>query len=174
MSDEEALIDAGPEAVVRALGDDEGALNVDVLAQTCARRARASSVSREDALGWAKAAIACYRKTAEGRAPGYDRQGSEVPLFGLRGLMILRWGAEAGSTVLDPELLLQWIRKALDRHTSPAAFRDALGHTDGSDEHEHAVCLKERLQVGLPLFQEGLFPRALLPWFKEAGLLADE
>jgi hypothetical protein len=54
-------------------------------------------------------------------------------------------------------------------------LREALGRAGSGDaEHERAVCLKERLQVGLALFEKGLFPSALFPWFKEAGLVGDE
>ena len=172
MSSEEALVEAGPAAIVRAINHDDS-LNVDALAMACARRARAPSASREVALEWAAACIASYRKAAEDRTPGYDRQGSEMPAFGLLVLMTLRWGAETGHSVLDPDDVLRWIQEAIDGLSSPAALRDALGLADGSDERERAVCLRERLQVGLPLFEKGLLPRALLPWFKEAGVLGD-
>lgn len=173
MSDEKMLVEGGYQSVIRALHEDQTTLNVDVLAQACARKARDPSTAREDSLGWARAAIACYRKAAAGRAPGFDRQGSEAVLFGLKGLMMLRWGAEVGSSVLDPEDVLSWIQEELDHHASPRAFRDALESSGGGDEHERAVLLKERLQVGLPLFERGLLPSSLSPWFAAAGLLRD-
>jgi hypothetical protein len=96
-----------------------------------------------------------------------------MPAFGLRVLMILRWGAETGHSVLDPDDVLRWVQEAIDGLSSPAALRDALGRADGSDERERAACLEERLQVGIPLLEKGLLPRALLPWFREAGVLSD-
>jgi hypothetical protein len=174
MSDEPSLFEDGYEAVIRAVARDEGALNVDVLAQACSRKARAPGAPREESLGWARACIDCYRKAAAGRMPGHDRQGSEVPSFGLRALMILRWGPEVGSSVLDPDDLQRWIQEELDAHASPAVFREALERTDGSQqEREHAFCLKERLEVGLPLFEKGLLSRSLGPWLRVAGLLRD-
>lgn len=170
MNDEEQLIVNGADAVVRALtGCNVEDLNIDVLAQVCARKARAASDSRNDALAWALAAIACYRKTAESRTRGYDRQGSEVPLFGLRALMILRWGAEPNHAVLDADDILQWIHEEMDVFISPTALREALDRAGSGDfDHERAVCLKERLQLVLPLFEAGLFPGSLLPWFEVA------
>ena len=72
MSDEEALVEGGPTSIIRAIDGDD-TLNADAMAMACARRARAASASRELALQWARASIACYRKAAEARAPWYDR-----------------------------------------------------------------------------------------------------
>lgn len=145
------------------------ALLVDALAMACSRRARAPSASRDDPLEWARACIACYRRAAERRTLGYDRQASEVPPFGLRAVMILRWGAQPGHSILDPDHVSRWIQNGIGGLSSPAFLRSALGRPDGSDERERAVCLRERLQVGFPLFEKGLLPRALLPWFTAAG-----
>lgn len=173
MIDEHSLVKRGAHAVAIALEQDDGNLNVDVLAQACARRARAS-LCRTKSLGWANAAIACYEKAARGRSVGYDRQGSEVPLFGLVGLMILRWGAKPGHRVLDPERVRCWIQEELEQQESPDSFREALNETVNATRREHAICLKERLAVGLALYEKGLLHRTLEPWIRSAGMLKDE
>lgn len=172
MSIEETLLEAGPEAIVQAIRADVG-VSVEALAISCSRRARAPLSSRDDSIAWARACLVCYRKAAERRIPGYDRQGSEVPPFGLQASMILRWGPEAGHSVLDPTSVLRWIEEGIDGVSSPNALRQALARVDGSVEHERAVCLKERLQVGSTLFEKGLLSVGLLPWFKAAGVVVE-
>ncbi len=174
MIDEHSLIERGYDEVVAELERDDGNLNVDVLAQACARKARAPSSSREESLGWASASIACYENAARARTAGYDRQGSEVPLFGLIGLMILTWGAEPGDRVLDPERLNCWIQEELEQQESPDGFREALTETVSAIRREHAICLKERLEVGLPLYEKGLLRASFEPWLRSTGLLKDE
>ena len=174
MTDEHRLFERGFEEVLAGLEQDEGDLNVDVLAQACSREARAPSTSREASLGWARASIGCYEEASHSRKAGYDRQGSEVPLFGLIALMILTWGGETGDSVLDPERLNRWVQEGLEQQESPGRFREALRETTNSSRREHAVCLMERLEVALPLYERGLLRASFEPWLRSAGLLVGE
>jgi hypothetical protein len=104
---------------------------------------------------------------AEARQPGYDRQGAEVPAFGLRVVMILRWGAERSNDVLDPRFVSRWIQEATDGLATLEAFRRALAAHD-APQHEGAVCLRERLQLGAPLLERGLLSADLTTWYETA------
>jgi hypothetical protein len=169
MSDDYSLFEQGYEALAKALEQDNGRLNVDVLAQVCALKARAPS-SREISLGWASVAIACYTRAARLRHEGFDRQGNEVPLYGLICLMILTWGAQPGDEVLDPELIKCWIQEELEYQENPDSFGEALTETTSDSRYEHVICLRERLEIGLALQERRLLPASFAPWFTAACL----
>jgi hypothetical protein len=170
MSNEYELLKKGYAAVHAALAVDDGALNVDVLAQACAREARSLVVDRDASLAWAGAAIECYARASRGRSAGFDRQGSEVPLFGLMCLMILRWGPETGSAARDPAPVIDWVQQEIDILVDPQIFSASLADVD-SGRCEHAVLLRERLEIARSLHTLGLLPSSMIPWLHSAGLL---
>lgn len=175
MTDEHTIFESGYSAVLAELERNDGQLNLDVLGQACSREARATSASRGEALGWAEAAIACYSKAAESRSEGFDRQGSEVPLYGLMVLMILKWDIDADSKVRDLAKVERWIQNAIDAQDSRASFLEALAWNSSStaNQREAAVCLRERLDVGLALFENDLLPPSMWRWFHDAGLSSE-
>ncbi|HEY0135052.1 MAG TPA: hypothetical protein VGB85_13250 [Nannocystis sp.] len=144
-------------------------MNVDVLAQACAREARSLVADRDASLAWAGAAIACYARTSRRRSAGFDRQGSEVPLFGLICLMISRWGPETGSEARDPAPVIEWVQQGIDILVDPQIFRASLADA-GSERREHAVLLEERLEIARSLHALGLLPSSMIPWLHSAGL----
>jgi hypothetical protein len=158
MTNDHDLYERGYHAILSALEGGDEALNVDVLAQACARKARACTTEVES-LGWAEAAIACYARAAERRTWGYDRQGSEAPAFGLMVDRICKWGPEIGSEVSDPARVAAWIQEAIDVVGDVEAFR--------ASDSEAAFCLRERLMVGKPLFEQGLLPTSMDVWFRQ-------
>ena len=170
MSDEYSLFEQGYAAVHAALARDDGALNVDVLAQACARRARSLVADRDESLAWAGAAIACYARASRRRAAGFDRQGSEIPLYGLMCLMISLWGPETGSEARDPTRVIEWVQQEIDILVDPAIFSASLADAD-SEWREHALLLKERLEIARSLHALGLLPSSMIPWLQSAGLL---
>lgn len=173
MADDHAVFEQGHEAVLAALAHDPGALNVDVLAQACARATRAST-NLEDATGWAEAAVACYEVASQARQIGFDRQGSEIILFGIIAAMVLKWGADSDSRVRDPARVERWLRELIDQVANPEEFERALIRSASStaEQDENAVQLRERLaHIGLPLLKAGLLPGSMRPWFVAAGLV---
>lgn len=170
MRDEYGLLEQGYAAVNAALALDDGALNVDGLAMACARKARSLVVDRDESLAWAGAAIACYSRASRRRSAGFDRQGSEIPMFGLICLMISRWGPETGSEARDPTPVIDWVQQEIDILVDPEIFRASLADTD-SEWREHAALLKERLEIGRSLHAIGLLPSSMIPWLQSAGLL---
>lgn len=170
MSSEYELFERGYAAILAALARDGGEMNVDVLAQACSRKACAPGASQAESLGWAEAAVACYAEAARHRPAGIDRQGSEYPAFGLMGLMILRWGPEVGSKVQDPTRIVDWIQTKMDAVGDLKAFQARLA--DSGADREQAICLRERLQVAVPLQARRLVPPSIVPWLRCAGLLS--
>ena len=90
------LFTRGPEAVANAVRSDID-LNVKVLAEACAREAR-SSVSEEFAFASSHAAVCAYEKESSRFPWGIAHHGLQAVPYGLRALVILKFGLESATT----------------------------------------------------------------------------
>lgn len=171
------LLDAGPTEVLTAASREpppEGNFqsrtaltrNFHVLAQSCAMNAYRTE-DQDLALRWTDAAVACYELAGRLLPEGVLRQSLEVPSYGLRTAMILKFGARIEPASAWLQSILEWLRDGMRPFASASAFAHAL-----DPEHEggrmHAIILLERIRVAAALWREGLFDAQddLDAWFR--------
>lgn len=162
---EREILDAGPEAVIRAASRLLPEVNFHALALACGRNARGSS-AHDAAMLWTKAAVACYGVEASGLPPGLARQSAEAPAVGLEVMLILRFGKEDAVARDYLRSIRSWLSEGIEPFGDAASFLRALEHALSEDAlREHALVLRERLQVTSALWRAGEFAE-LSEWFQ--------
>ncbi|NJK32978.1 MAG: hypothetical protein HC927_11525 [Deltaproteobacteria bacterium] len=165
---EREILDAGPASVISAASRLSPGVNFHALALACGRKARQSSAS-DAAILWTKAAVACYGVEARRLPPGLVRQSAQAPAFGLEVMLILRFGKEGdvGQGILRS--IRSWLSEGMKPFDDAASFLRALEHAHSEDVlREHALVLRERLQVASALWRAGEFSE-LSEWFHGVG-----
>ncbi len=165
---EHSLLQRGPSSIIEAVEAERerggDALNIDILAQACARRSRRHLDDRALHLAWTAATVACYGRAADRREPGFDRQGRELGLYGAIATAILLWGAAPGDPLRDPASVTRWLTELTDELGSPARLGLALKGPE-QPRRARALLLRERLLHIKALHARRLLPSWLGPWF---------
>jgi hypothetical protein len=157
-----ALFEAGPEAILTAAREARSGVNWSGLAQACSREVN-SCPSRDLALGWAEATIACRALEAAKVSDEWTRTGIEESSFGVRGAMLLRFGLSHERLLFYQAEVNVWLGKGLAPFVDPAEWRQALA--TGAPHNRMAIFAQVRLRLLRPLWDRGLLDGAFRPWF---------
>lgn len=160
---EQQLLEDGPAAVRAAVEGGGSALNLPVLGQACAMRAR-SATQPDEASAWTDAAFACYETEAAGLTDEFVRNGRLVIAFGLRAHLSTRFRV--------PEKYLEdgirWLQQGMAAFPDVTSFSEHLAATADGERHRHALLLQERLGAFVGPWRSGALPGHLDIWFRTA------
>ncbi len=164
--DQHDLLAAGPAVVLDAATRGAPKVNFHVLAQECAREAY-NAAAADDSLAWTDAMVACYAAAAQRVPSEFIRRSMEIPSYGLRVLMILKFGLDREATAAYLRSIVDWLREAMIVFVDAQEFARALDSAnEGEAADQRALILRERLEAASALWKRGIVGEDLEGWFR--------
>jgi hypothetical protein len=179
VNDLEAELTAGPEALeallvatARPLSPHDLVQHWLGLAEGAAQMARLAFEGGDAPVGlsWTRCAVAIYDALTDDVVGwnSFDISGMSARVQAIGAI-----GSHHGDTVLDPEVVIRWVRSALTRSVDEALnqsarFREALasGAKPSLDDGRKLRCIKNRLGVLQELDVVVPVPADLRPWLQ--------